>query len=264
VSVKAIDSQEYTARFRLDGRVALITGAGRGLGRSIACSFALAGAEVYLLARSSAEIGVVAEEIRALGYSAQAVVCDVTDPASVRDVISALPGLDILVNNAGTSIPEPFLDFNTASLDLMINLNVRAVFLVSQAAARKMLEAADRKTRGGVIINISSQMGHVGAPTRTGYCMTKHAVEGFTKALGVELAPYNIRVNSIAPTFLDTPMTAPALARPEFSKWVLDRIPLGRIGQLEEVASATVFVASGAASLMTGTSLILDGGWTAQ
>jgi NAD(P)-dependent dehydrogenase (short-subunit alcohol dehydrogenase family) len=146
----------------------------------------------------------------------------------------------------------------------VLDLNIRAMFITAQAAVKKMQESPDRKSRGGVVINITSQMGHVGAPTRTVYCLTKHAIEGFTKALAVELAPDNIRVNSIAPTFLETPMTAPMFAKPEFAKWVMDRIPLGRLGQLDEVAAAVVFVASDAASLMTGTSLVIDGGWTAQ
>jgi NAD(P)-dependent dehydrogenase (short-subunit alcohol dehydrogenase family) len=161
-------------------------------------------------------------------------------------------------------MPEPFVNVTEERLDRVLDLNVRSMFVVAQAATKKMLEAPDRKTRGGAIVNISSQMGHVGAENRTVYCMTKHAIEGLTKALGVELAAYNIRVNSVAPTFVDTPMTKPMFERAEFSKWVHDRIPLGRLGQLDEVVSAVLFAASPAASLMTGTSLIIDGGWTAQ
>ena len=175
-----------------------------------------------------------------------------------------VPRLDILVNNAGGNIPEPFVDVTEERLDRMLNLNVRAAFLVAQAAARKMLEAADRKERGGAIVNVSSQMGHVGAAGRTVYCMTKHALEGLTKALAVELAPHNIRVNSIAPTFIETPMTAPFFEEPRFREWVLNRIPLGRLGKLDEVSAAVAFLASPAASLITGTSLLVDGGWTAQ
>jgi NAD(P)-dependent dehydrogenase (short-subunit alcohol dehydrogenase family) len=151
-----------------------------------------------------------------------------------------------------------------AHLDRLLNLNVRAAFLVAQAAAQKMLEAAERKARGGAILHMSSQMGHVGAPNRSVYCLTKHALEGLTKAMALELAAHNIRVLSIAPTFIDTPLTRPMFARPEFSAWVHERIPAGRLGRMEEVADAVVFAASPAASLMTGTSLRVDGGWTAQ
>jgi len=251
-------------KFRLDGRVVLVTGAGRGIGRSAAIALSHAGAEVWLAARTQGEIEQAAAEIRAAGGRANAVVCDVTDSNAVNRVISAIPVLDVLVNNAGMNIPEPFVRISEANLDQVLGLNVRAMFLVAQAAVRKMLEMPDRKARGGAIVNITSQMGHVGATTRTVYCLTKHAIEGFTKALAVELAATNIRVNSIAPTFLDTPMTAPMFRNPEFSKWVFDRIPMGRLGRLDEVAAAVVFVASEAASLMTGASLVIDGGWTAQ
>ncbi len=149
-------------------------------------------------------------------------------------------------------------------LDKLLTLNVRAAFLAAQAAAKKMLEAPDRKSRGGAIINMSSQMGHVGALNRTVYCLTKHAIEGLTKAMALELAPHGIRVVSIAPTFIETPMTRPMMSKPEFAQWVKDRIPAGRVGQPEDVASAVVFAASSAASLITGTSLVVDGGWTAQ
>jgi NAD(P)-dependent dehydrogenase (short-subunit alcohol dehydrogenase family) len=248
----------------LDGRVALVAGAGRGIGRSAAVALAHAGAEVWLMSRTSSELDAAVAEITAAGAKAHAVVCDVTDSAAVNRAVAALPSLDVLVNNAGTNTPEPFVNVSEANLDRMLDLNVRAMFVTAQAAVKKMLESPERKARGGSVINITSQMGHVGAPTRTVYCMTKHALEGLTKALGVELAPQNIRVNSIAPTFLMTPLTAPMFAKPEFAQWVMDRIPLGRLGQLEEVSTAVVFLASDASSLMTGTSLVVDGGWTAQ
>jgi NAD(P)-dependent dehydrogenase (short-subunit alcohol dehydrogenase family) len=170
----------------------------------------------------------------------------------------------VLVNNAGSNIPEPFVEVSEEHLDRLIGLNVRAAFVAAQAAARKMLEAPDRASHGGAIVNMSSQMGHVGAVNRTVYCMTKHAIEGLTKAMALELAPHGIRVVSIAPTFVETPMTRPMMARPEFAQWVKERIPAGRVGQPEDVAAAVVFAASPAASLITGTSLVIDGGWTAQ
>ena len=255
---------DVTLKFRLDGKTAFVAGAGRGIGRACAVALAHAGAEVWLAARTKTEIETAAAEINNAGSRAHAVVCDVTDSAAMNRTVAALPSLDILVNNAGTNIPEPFVNVSEANLDKVLGLNIRAMFITAQAAVKKMLEAPDRKARGASIINITSQMGHVGAPMRTVYCLTKHGIEGFTKALAVELAPNNIRVNSIAPTFLETPLTAPMFARPEFAKWVMDRIPLGRLGQLDEVAGAVVFVASDAASLMTGASLVIDGGWTAQ
>jgi NAD(P)-dependent dehydrogenase (short-subunit alcohol dehydrogenase family) len=248
----------------LDGRVALVTGAGRGLGAETAVALGEAGAELILLSRTRKELEEAAERVSAVGARATVLVCDVTDGAKLCSAIARLEKLDVLVNNAGTNIPEPFVGVSEAHLDEQLALNVRAAFLVAQAGVRKMLEAPDRRERGGSVINISSQMGRVGAPLRSVYCMGKHAIEGLTKAMAVELAPNNIRVNAIAPTFLDTPLTAPFLAKPEFRDWVINRIPLGRIGRLEEVTQAIAFLASSASSLITGASLAIDGGWTAQ
>jgi NAD(P)-dependent dehydrogenase (short-subunit alcohol dehydrogenase family) len=252
------------AAFRLAGRTALVTGAGRGLGRAAAEALAQAGADVVLVSRTRADLEEVAAKARSAGVKAQVTTCDITDSAQLRTLFASIGRLDIVVNNAGMNIPEPFVDVSEEHLDRLLNLNVRAAFLVAQGAVRKMLDDPARKERGGAVINVSSQMGHVGAPGRTVYCTTKHALEGLTKAMAVELAPHNIRVNSIAPTFIETPMTAPFFEKPEFRKWVLDRIPMGRLGQLDEVASTVVFLASPAASLITGTSLLIDGGWTAQ
>jgi len=250
--------------FRLDGRVALVTGAGRGLGAVASVALARAGAEVLLVSRTRSELEEIQKNIVEGGGRARVLVCDVTDSRQFGSEVERLERLDILVNNAGMNIPEPFVEVSESHLDQMLELNVRAAFLVAQAAVRKMLAASDRASKGGVIINMSSQMGHVGAERRTVYCMTKHALEGLTKAMAVELAPSNIRVNAIAPTFLETPMTRSFLADPEFRNWVMSRIPLGRLGRMEEIAGAILFLASPAASLITGTSLVIDGGWTAR
>lgn len=252
-------------KFRLDGRTALVTGAGRGIGRACAIALAQAGAEVWLAARTRDEIEQAASGIRASGGKAHAAACDVTSSRDFQGIISSLPVLDVLVNNAGSNIPEPFVEVSEAHLDQLLALNVRAAFLVAQAAARKMLESPGRKTRGGAIINMSSQMGHVGAVNRSVYCLTKHALEGLTKAMALELAAHGIRVVSIAPTFIETPLYRGMVEKkPEFGQWVKDRIPAGKVGQPEDVAAAVVFAASPAAALVTGTSLLVDGGWTAQ
>jgi NAD(P)-dependent dehydrogenase (short-subunit alcohol dehydrogenase family) len=245
--------------FRLDGKVALVTGAGRGIGRAAAFALARAGAELVLNSRSPGELESVAAEIRGEGGRARPLPFDVTDNAAARERIAGLARLDILVNNAGMNRPQPFLEVDEATLDRMLALNVKAAFLVAQSAARLMAAAGS-----GVIINMSSQMGHVGSERdRTAYVMTKHAIEGLTKAMAVELAPKGVRVVSLAPTFVESPLTRPFFDDPVTRKWILDRIPLGRAGSAEEVANAVVFLASPAAALVTGSSLLADGGWTA-
>jgi NAD(P)-dependent dehydrogenase (short-subunit alcohol dehydrogenase family) len=250
--------------FSLEGRTALVTGAGRGIGRSCALALARAGAGVWLTARSAGEIEEVAWQIRGDGGAAWARECDVTDAAAMRALVAGIPVLDVLVNNAGGNTPQPFLEVDEERLDALLDLNVRSMFLTAQAAARKMLEHPARAPRGGAIVNISSQMGHVGQVQRTVYCMAKHALEGLTKAAALELAAHGIRVVSVAPTVIETPMVAERMASPDFADRVLSRIPLGRVGRPDEVAAAVVFAASPAASLVTGSSLFVDGGWTAQ
>jgi NAD(P)-dependent dehydrogenase (short-subunit alcohol dehydrogenase family) len=240
-------------------RAVAVTGASRGLGRGCALAFAGRGTEVALIARGAAELESVAEEVRACGGSARVIECDVTRDELVHEAFAALGRCDILINNAGMNRPQPFLEVDAATLDALLALNVRSMFVTAQAAARLMA-----RRRSGVIINMSSQMGHVGAAGRTVYCMTKHAIEGLTKAMAVELAPLGIRVNSVAPTYIETPMTRPFFEDASFREDVLRRIPLGRTGSIQEVAAAVAFLASSAASLITGTSLVVDGGYTAQ
>jgi NAD(P)-dependent dehydrogenase (short-subunit alcohol dehydrogenase family) len=246
--------------FRLDGRQALVTGAGRGIGSACAAALAQAGAHVTLLARTLADVSALAEELRAEDLLADAVALDVTDIAAVSAFIEERGGYDILVNNAGTNRPGPFADVTAESFDLVMGLNVRSAFFVAQAFARTLV----RSGRPGSIVNMSSQMGHVGAANRTIYCTSKHALEGLTKAMAVELAPAGIRVNSICPTFIETPMTAPFFADPAFREATLGKIKLGRLGRVEDIMGAVVYLASDASALVTGSSIVVDGGWTAE
>ena len=240
----------------LDRHVALVTGAGRGIGRACAEGLADAGASVIAVARSDDDLAKLRAHAsgRIETWSA-----DVTDDAFVARVAS-VEGLSILVNNAGANRPQPFVDVDTESLDFVIGLNVRAAFRVAQAAAKAMLAQAIE----GRIVNMSSQMGHIGSPKRTVYCMTKHAVEGLTKAMAVELAPHGIRVNSVAPTFVETPMTKPMLEDPEFSDFVFGMIPLRKLASLDDVVAAVLYLVSPGAGMVTGHSLKVDGGWTAH
>ncbi len=249
-----------TPTFRLDGKRALVTGGGRGIGLAAASALAAAGAHVTLAARTKSEIEAAAEAIRTRGDKADALPLDVTDIDAVRAAVAASDPFDILVNNAGTNRPKMLHDVTVEDFDVIMGLNVRAAFFVAQAVAGRLVEAK----RPGSIINISSQMGHVGAARRTVYCASKHAMEGFTKAMAIELAPHNIRVNSLGPTFLETPMTRPFFENKAFRDEVLSKIKLGRLGQLDELTGAIVFLASDASSLMTGSALVLDGGWTAE
>jgi NAD(P)-dependent dehydrogenase (short-subunit alcohol dehydrogenase family) len=249
-----------TASFRLDGRRALVTGGGRGIGLTAASALAEAGAHVTLAARTSNEIEDAAAAIRARGQQADALTLDVTDVDAVRKTLAGREPYQVLVNNAGMNRPKMLPDVTVDDFDTIMALNVRAAFFMAQTVALRLIVAG----LPGSIINISSQMGHVGAARRTVYCTSKHAMEGFTKAMAIELAPHNIRVNSLGPTFLETPMTRPFFENKAFRDEVLSRIKLGRLGQLEELTGAIVFLASDASSLMTGSALLLDGGWTAE
>ncbi len=240
----------------LDGRLSIVTGAGRGIGRACALALAQAGSDVIAVARTADDLARLESEGdgRIRGWCE-----DVTTDAFLARVES-LERLDILVSNAGMNRPLPIQEVDTVTLDRMLELNVRSVYRTSQAAVRVFL----RSDRGGCIVHMSSQMGHVGAAGRTVYCLTKHAVEGLTKAMAVELAPRRIRVNAVAPTFIETPMTRPMFEDPAFRQSVLDSIPLGRLGQVEDVVGAVMYLVSPAAALVTGHSLRVDGGWTAR
>jgi NAD(P)-dependent dehydrogenase (short-subunit alcohol dehydrogenase family) len=249
-----------TPSFRLDGKRALVTGAGRGLGLGFAAALAQAGAQVTLAARTQDDIEAAAAALREQGCAADTLAVDVADLAAVRAALTGREPYAILVNNAGTNRPAPFVEVKVEDFDHVFALNVRAAYFVAQAVARRLIEA----DQPGSIINISSQMGHVGGPRRTVYCATKHAMEGFTKAMAIELAPHKIRVNTLAPTFIDTPLTRPFFQNEAFRNDTLSRIKLGRLGTVEDLMGAVVFLASDASALMTGTSLVVDGGWTAE
>ncbi len=241
--------------FDLTGLTAVVTGAGRGLGRGAALGLNAAGANVIGLARTESELESLVEEMGRGSY----VVLDITDTEKVRAFFSGLEAVDILVNNAGWNRPQDALDVDDDTFSVMVDLNLRAVFVAAQAAARRMADAG-----GGSIINMSSQMGHVGGPLRSVYCMTKWGVEGMSRAMAVDLASRNVRVNTVAPTFVSTPLADKFLEDPDFKSFVLDSIPLGRLATVEEVAAAVVYLASPGAASVTGTSILVDGGWTAK
>ncbi len=246
--------------FGLEGMRVLVTGASRGIGRAAAEAMAEAGAHVVLAARAKDELDEAVSGIRAAGGSAKALVLDVSDIVSVREAVAATGPYDALFNNAGINRPLPFLEVDETTFDDLYTVNVRAAFFVAQAVAKGMVEAG----KAGVIVNTSSQMGMVGGERRTVYCGTKHAVEGMTKAMAIELAPKGIRVVTVGPTFVETALAAKAFASPEARAGIISRIPMGRPATVEEVAQTVVFLCSPAAGMVTGTHLLVDGGWTAQ
>jgi NAD(P)-dependent dehydrogenase (short-subunit alcohol dehydrogenase family) len=245
-----------TPSFRLDGKRALVTGAGRGIGLAAAAALGEAGAHVTLVARSADEIETAAAAIG----NATALVLDVLDVPATERAIAAAGPFDVLVNNAGTNRPKPFTDVTHDDYDAVMDLNLRSAFFVAQAVVKGLVAAG----RPGSIINISSQMGHVGGANRTIYCASKWGMEGMTKAMAVDLAAHRIRVNTICPTFIETPLTRPFFEDAAFKASVLSKIKLGRMGQVEDLMGAIVFLAGDAAALMTGSSIVIDGGWTAD
>ncbi|MDE2410361.1 MAG: SDR family oxidoreductase [Sphingomonadales bacterium] len=246
-----------TPSFRLDGKRAIVTGAGRGIGLAAAVALADAGAEVTLVARTSSEIEVAASQISGAAFAA---TLDVSDLAAVAAFFESRAPFHVLVNNAGTNRPKPMWEVSEDDYDAVLDLNLKSAFFVAQACAKRLIAAGE----AGSLIHMGSQMGHVGGPNRSLYCASKWALEGMNKAMALDLAPHGIRSNTIAPTFIETPLTKPFFEDAAFKASVLTKIKLGRIGTVEDLMGAVLFLASDASALMTGTSLVVDGGWTAD
>ena len=246
--------------FKLDGKRALVTGAGRGIGMGASIALAESGANVTLVSRTEKELKDLTDHINSQGFTASFEVLDVNNEDEVLSFINNAEPFDILVNNAGTNRPAKLIETKIEDFDYVMSLNVRSVISLTKLVVKKMLDANIK----GSIINVSSQMGHVGGPNRTTYCSSKFAIEGFTKSLAIELGPDGIRVNAICPTFIQTPMTEPFLKDEDFKKTTIGMIPIGRLGEVTDLMGPFVFLASEASSLMTGSSMLVDGGWTAR
>jgi NAD(P)-dependent dehydrogenase (short-subunit alcohol dehydrogenase family) len=249
-----------TPSFRLDSKRALVTGASSGIGLGAAVALAEAGAEVTLVARRLGELEVIRDAIRAQGGQAEALALDITDLAATAAAVAAEGPFDVMVNSAGLARHSPALDTTPDDYDTAMNLNLRAAYFLTREVARGLIAAG----KPGSLINVSSQMGHVGGPDRAVYCANKHALEGMTKAMALEWAHNGIRVNTLCPTFIRTPLGEQTLKNPERRAWILSKIKLGRVGEIEDLMGPVVFLASDASAMVTGTHLIVDGGWTAE
>ena len=254
----------YLKKYNLKNKIALVTGAGKGLGKACAIALAEAGANLIIISRTKKDLDKVSKIIKKFKVKCKSYVCDVTNYNDIKSIINEQSRIDILINNAGNNIPEHFTKVKTKNMEYLVKVNTIATFNIAQLCALKMIKSKNRKKIGGAIINMSSQMGHVGGPIRSVYNMTKFGLEGLTKGMSIDLAKYNIRVNTICPTFVVTPMTSKFFKSKKFKREVLSNIPLGRFAELSEVASSAVFLASDASSMITGTSLLVDGGWTAR
>ena len=248
-----------TPAFRLDGRQALVAGASRGIGLACAVALAEAGAHVICTARGKAELDENVALMRAQGLSAEALVLDIADLDALTTALKTIGTLDVFVNSAGIARHSQAIDTKAIDYDAVMNVNVRAAYFASAGAAKLMLDGG----KGGSIINISSQMGHVGGIDRAVYAASKHALEGMTKAMAIEWGPHAIRINTICPTFIRTKLTEGTFNNPERKAWIMSKIKLPRVGEVEDIMGAVVFLASDAAAMITGTSLLIDGGWTA-
>lgn len=248
-----------TPSFRLDGKRALVTGASSGLGLACAAALADAGTHVIMAARGREKLDAAVAAVREAGHSAEALTFDVADIEGMTGVLESLGALDVLINSAGIARHTAAVDTTLEDYDAVTNVNVRGAYFLSVGVAKGMLARGIK----GSIINVSSQMGHIGGIDRAVYCGTKHAVEGFTKAMAIEFGPHGIRVNTLAPTFIRTPLAEQTLSNPERKAWVESKIKLGRIGEMADIMGPAVFLASDASALITGTSLLVDGGWTA-
>ena len=253
----------YLKKINLKNKTALVTGAGKGIGKACAIALAEAGADLIIISRTQKDLNNVSRIIKKFKSRCSAFVCDVTNYTHIKNIINKQKKIDILVNNAGTNIPEHFTKIKKKNFEYLVKVNTMATFHVAQLCAIKMLETKNRKKIGGSIINMSSQMGHVGGPIRSVYNMTKFGLEGLTKGMAIDLAKNNIRVNTIYPTFVDTPMTKRFFKSKNFKREVLNKIPLGRIAEVSDIATAVAFLASNSSSMITGTSILIDGGWTA-
>ncbi len=254
----------YLKNYNLKNKTAVVTGAGKGLGRACAIALAEAGANLIIISRTKKDLDKVSKKVKKLRIKCKSYVCDITNFNEIKGIINKQAKIDILVNNAGNNIPQHFTKVKTKDMEYLVKINTMATFNLAQLCALKMIKSKNRKKIGGAIVNMSSQMGHVGGPIRSVYNMTKFGLEGLTKGMSIDLARYNIRVNTVCPTFVVTPMTKEFLKSKKFKREVLGNIPLGRFAELSDIATATVFLASDAASMITGTSLLVDGGWTAK
>jgi len=251
----------YLQKINLKNKYALVTGAGKGLGRACALAMAEAGATILGLSRTQSDLDKLERDIKKIKGKIVKIQCDVMNYEDLKNKLEKIKIIDILVNNAGTNIPEPFVNVKQSSMNYLVDLNLKAAFNVAQLVVKKMLK---NKKRPASIINMSSQLGHVGCEGRNVYNMTKFGIEGLTKGMGVELAKNNIRVNTVAPTFVATPMVKKFFKNKKFKKSALDRIPIGKLATESDVATTVCFLASSASSMITGTSILIDGGWTAQ